>query len=382
MKIALFDYKVISTNAIGNCHRLMLQSLCHEHEFTVYAVEFENPCPNHVRWVRVPVPTRPLALLFVSYHLVAPLLYLRDRLQGERCDLVQFVESNLSFGDISYAHFCHRAYLRQYWPKLKPRGLRGFFQHLNHCLHALLEPWVYRRVSWIVVPSQGLKQELEMEYPFVRGRVHLIQNPVDLERMQRPADFSREKFRRSLGLSEDDLVLVFVALGHFERKGLPLLLEALRQVREPKLLVVGGTKDLVWEWNNRVRRMGLEDRVRFVGMQRDVRPFLWVSDIFAFPSTYEVFPLVALEAAAAGLPLLVTQLYGVEEFMRDGEMGFVIEGNVESIAKALRALASLPPEKRRVMGRQAQVGVKVYSVENFMNGWRTFFEKVGAQSRW
>ncbi|WP_211322024.1 hypothetical protein, partial [Brockia lithotrophica] len=113
MRIAIFDYKIIPTNPIGSCHLRMLARLCEEHEFTVFAVEFENPCPERIRFVRIPVPTRPLALLFMTYHLVAPLAYLWYRLRiGARFDLVQIVESNLFFGDVSYAHFCHRAYLR------------------------------------------------------------------------------------------------------------------------------------------------------------------------------------------------------------------------------------------------------------------------------
>jgi hypothetical protein len=51
-KIAIFDYKVIF-NSIGGCHLRMLRGLCHEHEFTVFAVEFENPCPERIRWVRI-----------------------------------------------------------------------------------------------------------------------------------------------------------------------------------------------------------------------------------------------------------------------------------------------------------------------------------------
>jgi hypothetical protein len=48
MRIAVFDYKVVPTNPIGSCHLRMLQGLCREHEFTVFAVEFENSCPERI----------------------------------------------------------------------------------------------------------------------------------------------------------------------------------------------------------------------------------------------------------------------------------------------------------------------------------------------
>jgi glycosyltransferase involved in cell wall biosynthesis len=370
------DYKVVSNNPIGSCHRRLLAGLCREYEFTVFAVEFENPCPERIRFVRVPVPTRPLALLFVAYHLVAPIVYWLHRLRtGARFDLVQMVESNLSFGRVSYVHFCHRAYLRRHWKAVGARGLRGWLRRLDHWLHALMEPWVYRRVKHLVVPSQGLKRELEETYPFVQGKVTVIPNPVDLERMRPPEGFAREDFRRAHGVGPEEVVLVFVALGHFERKGLPLVLEALKELKSSpvRLWVVGGEADLVRVWRKRVEEMGLGERVSFFGMQQEVRPFLWAADVFVFPSAYEVFPLVSLEAAAAGLPLIVTPLYGVEEFMRDGETGFVVERSVKGVAEGLRRFISLSPESRRRMGEHAREAVAPYGVEPFVEAWRGFY---------
>ena len=182
MKIAIFDYKVVTTNPAGQCHLRLLQGLSGEHEFTVFAVEFVNPCPQRIRFVRVPVPTRPLALLFVAYHLVAPLVYALYRLRtGTRFDLVQIVESNLLFGDVAYVHFCHRAYLRHEWRLARSRGLRGLFRFLDHWLHAVFEPRIYAHVPRLVLPSRGLERELLATYACTRGKSTVIPNPVDLE---------------------------------------------------------------------------------------------------------------------------------------------------------------------------------------------------------
>ena len=380
MRIAIFDYKVVPTNPVGSSRRRILAGLCQEHEFTVFAVEFDNPCPERIRFVRVPVPTRPLALLFLAYHLVAPVVYWLHRLRtGARFDLVQIVESNLSFGEISSVHFCHRAYLERYWKQAGAKGLRGWLRWLDHWLHALVEPWVFRGARRMVVPSQGLKRELEETYPFVRGKVTVIPNPVDLDRMRPPEDFDRDGFRQERGVGPGEVVLVFVALGHFERKGLPLVLEALRGLGDlpVRLWVVGGEADLVRGWRERVERVGVADRVTFWGMQKDVRPFFWGADAFVLPSLYEVFPLVSLEAAAAGLPLIVTPLYGVEEFMRDGETGFVVERSAEGVAEGLRRFISLPPEARRKLGERAQEAVAPYGVEPFVEAWHRFYADLG-----
>ena len=99
-----------------------------------------------------------------------------------------------------------------------------------------------------------------------------------------------------------------MALGQFERKGLPLLMQALATAGlDPvKLIVVGGEADLLARYREQAEKLDIGDRVKFVGMQSDVRPFLWCSDVFVFPSLYETFSLVTYEAAAAGLPIVVS----------------------------------------------------------------------------
>jgi len=374
--IAIFDYRIVSTNPIGSCHLRMLAGLCRDYNFTVFSVEFENPDPERIHWVRVPAFKRPLALLYLCYHLLAPLCYLLYAIRsGERFNLRQMVESNLIFGDVSYSQFCHRAYLKDHWPKAKVRGIRGWFRRLDHWLHAMVEPYIFRRVQRIVVPSHGLARELKREYPHTATKIHVIPNSVNLDHMLRPGEFDREVYRNELGLKRDELTLVFIALGQYERKGLPLILEALRRLdgAEVRLLVVGGEGDLVKQYQARVSEMRLNGRVTFVGKTHDIRPYLWVSDAFLFPSYYEAFPLVSVEAAAAGLPLMVTQLNGVEEYLSDGKNGLLIERSVEGIEHGILRLLNMPPERRARLGEQARSDVGRYSVENFILAWRNFY---------
>jgi glycosyltransferase involved in cell wall biosynthesis len=374
--IAIFDYVIVPTNPVGSCHLRMLSALCRENNFTVFAVEFENPDPERIRWVRVPAFKRPLALLFLCYHLLAPLYYLLHAIRrGERYNLRQMVESNLIFGDVSYSHFCHRAYLKYHWPKAKAIGIRGWLRWLDHRLHAMVEPYIFRRVKKIVVPSHGLAREIKREYPYAATKIHVIPNPINLDRMLRPEEFDREAFRNETKLKQDELTLVFVALGHYERKGLPLILEALRRLDGAKirLLVVGGEGDLIKRYQARAAEMGLNGRVTFVGTTHDIRPYLWMSDAFLFPSHYETFSLVSAEAAAAGLPLMVTQLNGVEEYLSDGKNGLLLDRSVEGVERGIVRLLNMSPERRARLGEQARSDVGRYSVENFIFAWRNFY---------
>ena len=384
-RIAIFDYRVTATNPIGSCHLKLLRALCDEHQFTVFAAEFENPCPERIRWVRVPVPMRPLAWLFVSYHLMAPLVFLVHRLRVKsRFDLIQVVESNLSFGDVAYVHFCHRAYLQWYWSTSRPAGLRGLLRWLDHRLHALVEPLTYRRVRRIVAPSPGLVRELATFYGPTVSKTRVVPNPIDVDALRRPADFDARPLREALGISPADCVLLFSALGHFERKGLPLLLDALGALRHPalKLVVVGGEADLVAAYRARTVRAGLDRQVKFIGLQRDVRPYLWAADAFVFPSAYEAFSLVAFEAAAAGVILIATPVNGVREFLRDGDNGILVERSVGGMIDGIRRFQALPPDERQRIVASAQAEVHAFGPARFTDSWREVYrDLLGPPSR-
>jgi glycosyltransferase involved in cell wall biosynthesis len=386
-KIALFDYFVRSDSAMGGCHLRLLSGLCEKYKFTVFAVGFDNPNPELIDFVRIPAPGRPTILLSAIFHTLAPLLYLKYRLQHRmRFDLVEKMEVFTLLGSVAYIHFCYRTYLRRHWRNSRQPGIRGLLLSLDHATRAyLLEPFIYRRVKRLIVPSRGLARELEEAYPFVTPKLHLLPNSADYEHLSNPpADFDRDGLRKRYGFTANDVVLVFIALGQFERKGLPQLLEAISLTRLPhiKLLVVGGSAHWIEQYGLMAEQLGIGVQVEFAGMQRDVAPFLWACDIFTLPSLYEVFPLVALEAAAAGCALLVTHLNGVEDYIRGGESGIFVEREPESISSGILELDAMGVEGRRRLGGAAQRAAEAYTVESFVKNWDAFLEsELRAQSR-
>jgi glycosyltransferase involved in cell wall biosynthesis len=379
MRIAVFDYRVTPTNPIGGCHRHMMSALCEDHDFVVFAPEFDNPRPDRIRHIPVRVPLRPLALLFVAFHLSASRAWRRYRRGGgSPVDLIQGVESNWLGADVLYSHFCHRAYLRVFggFSPSMLLDVRAALRWLDHRVHAWMEPAAYRAAKHVVAPSIGLARELIQEFPMLAGKVTVIGNPIDVEGLRPPADFDRTDSRRDLGFVEGDLVLVFTALGHFERKGLPLVMEAMRDIgrNNLKLLVVGGEASLVQNYTRRAEALGIGGQVVFVGRQMQVRRFLWLADAFVFPSAYETFALSLCEAAAAGLPLIVTRLHGVEDFARNHENAFVIDRTVPAVRGALTELLTLSFDRRQKMGLCAQDAVSRFTVAQFAAAWKRFYQ--------
>jgi len=375
MKVAIFHHEIGQGSAIGRILARLAEGLVNSgYKVTIFTGEvtgsLERP-KAHI--VRIPIIKRPLVLRFLSYHLVASTVYFARRLfLRESFNFKVGIESNWLFVDICYPHSCHRAYLKREWKEVKANMIwwLRLLRWLNHWTRSILEPVVFREARIVVVPSHGLAREIEEEYPFTREKIIVVPNFIDHQRWERPKFFDRADFRIKMGLAPTDIVAAFTALGAFEHKGLHLVIDALERLpTNVKLLVIGGKEHELKAWKNKARTRGLNTRVLFVGMQSDIRPFLWASDVFVFPSAKEIFPLAVLEAAAAGLPLVVTRVYGVEEFMRNEEMGYIVERSVTSISEALLRFANLSPEMRLVMGKRARSAVEDYSFASFINKW-------------
>jgi glycosyltransferase involved in cell wall biosynthesis len=307
---------------------------------------------------------------------MAPLiLWWHIHIRGKEFDFVQGIGGNFMTADITYAHFCHRVYLHEHTDARPKQPVRRMYSWLYDSVISLLEPLIYRRAKYIVTPSEGLARELTRNFAGATvDKIHVIANPVDVHQMLKPADYNPRPMRESLQFQPDDFVMVFVGAGHFERKGLPVLLDAMQQMNHPtsRLIVVGGTNYLVDQYRRRTERIGLGDHVQFVGFQHDIRPYLWASDLFVFPSAYEVFPLVSLEAAAAGLPLLCAPLNGVEEFLQDGYNGWEVERSAARFAEKIDYAVNHREQIAR-MGQQAVQTVMDYTPDAFGQHWLQFY---------
>jgi glycosyltransferase involved in cell wall biosynthesis len=380
MRIALFDYVVTPHSGPGGCDVEVIRALDGEHEVTVFASELalSGNGGGSVGHVHVRTVRHPGVASFVLYLGRAVVAYRRLRRRGERFDLVQATDCSFPMADVCYAHLCHRAFLAEVWPQIRSRLTpRTVHTWANHKVRALIEPRLVRSARVIVVPSEGLRRDLVRFYPGVDGKVMVIRNAVDLAHYAQPPEFDRQRFRQRMDAGQAEVVFVFVALGHFERKGLPLLLEAL-STNEPRfaharLWVVGGEAGLIASYRKVVERLHLERRVTFAGRTADVRPFLWAADAFVAPSYYEAFSLALLEAAAAGLPLISTRISGSEEVLEDGVNGFEVERDPPSVRAALNRFLDLDRAGREAMRCAAQQSVAPLGPERFAAAWRSLY---------
>jgi glycosyltransferase involved in cell wall biosynthesis len=367
--IALFYYSIVSDNAIGRCNRIVLEGLCDKYDFTVFAVKFDNPRPDRIRWVRVRSIERPAPVSYIVFRILARIAYLGWIVaNGRRFDLVVASDGCIDGAHLAHAHFCHRFYLKRLVRLRDLLSLRGLNSAIDHFVRAVWEGQLYRRAGHVVVPSDGLRQELIENYNVKPQNVSVIANPLDLVAYS-PRPEERLRVRGELHLADEDFVCVFVALGHFKRKGLGELIEALASplLNGVRLLVVGGSSSATAPYRKRAEQLQIASRIVFCGHHTDTRPFLWAADAFVLPSRYETFSIVATEAAACGLPVITTALHGVRDWAHSGITGFMLEDSTTSaIVTSVKMLIDLDPAERRRLGDNARSAVMRYGVENYL----------------
>ncbi len=177
-------------------------------------------------------------------------------------------------------------------------------------------------------------------------KLEFIGNGIDVREFdpQRRSIAHRTAIRESLGLTRDDLVVGTV--GRLVReKGYQELLLAARIVRERccnvRFLIVGGPEpqkpDAITP--ELARELGVTDVVRFLGHRNDVADLYSIMDVFALPSYREGFPRAPMEAAASGVPVVVTDVRGCRETVARGETGYMVPArDPEALAGAILAL--------------------------------------------
>ncbi|PWU24588.1 MAG: hypothetical protein C5B48_05610 [Candidatus Rokuibacteriota bacterium] len=352
--VAIVDLNVTAASPIGTGILDLIEGLHSKYRFVVVAADFESAHPESVEHVRVRIPPGPAFVKELSWPILARRAFLRDRFLRTRRFVVRATQGQFQGAEICDAHFCHRAYLDRYFGASGTKGVRRITRSLVHRHGARLERRAFRRARIVVVSSMGLRREIAETYPSVTEKLVHIPNPLNVSRFARAATFDRDAVRASNGYGREHVVFLFVGLGDFARKGLAYGIRALAVVDSPeaRLLVVGGTEGEIAIYRKIAADAGVGPRIMFVGFQSDIRPYLWMSDVFLFPTIYEAAPKVVDQALAASLPVIGTRVNGIEDRIEPGVNGWFVERSDESVAGAMRTAVE-DRARLRDMGRRA-----------------------------
>lgn len=249
-------------------------------------------------------------------------------------------------GDVNAAHFVHGAWLRS--PAHTSRVHRnayGAYHFLFSLLNARLERNAFAQARQVVAISGRVRREL-MQIGVPERKIEVIPNGVDGEEF-RPGPPDRRALRAALDLPAGVPLALFVGNLRVPLKNLDTVLRALAQTPGLHLAVAGELAGSPYP--AMARQLGLTERVHWLGFRRDVNALMRAADLLVFPSRYEPFALVILEAMASGLPLITASTVGAAELVTP-DCGLIVDDpeDADTLAQAMRELSADAPRRLRM----------------------------------
>ena len=248
--------------------------------------------------------------------------------------------------------------------------LHGYFDPFRTAGFRALERLLARTSTALVAVSPQVRDDLVRLGVARRKQFAVVRLGIELEERVAAGDGLRGESRRLLGIGGDRFVVGWIGR-MTEVKGTDHVLRAFRHLRESGvdacLCLVGDGPDRP-TLERRAHHLGIMRDTLFLGFQQDVAPFYAAFDALLLPSLNEGTPVSAIEALAAGCPVVATRVGGVPDVVRDGEDGFLVDsGAVSELAAGLARLAE-DPELRRRMGAAGRARVLGrYGVERLVD---------------
>jgi glycosyltransferase involved in cell wall biosynthesis len=221
------------------------------------------------------------------------------------------------------------------------------------------------------------------------AKTRVIPNGLSLEAFEGLP--SREEIRAGLHVRETDFL--WLAVGNLRpAKDYPNLLKAAARCATVsgsfRLLVAGAAQPgtgrnaraLPYAEALRLRaaELRLEGQVEFLGERDDVPQLLRAADGFVLSSAWEGMPNAVMEAMAAALPVVATDVGDVPELVEDRTSGFVVQpGDSEALADRMLSLMAMPPDQRRAMGERGLERIRArFENERVVDEWEALFRRL------
>lgn len=277
-------------------------------------------------------------------------------------------------GDVCVVHAVNRASLAE----KRRTGYYGWLLNPSNLWVAWRDWWMLRggRYRKVVAISERVRRQLRQYYNVPDERIVTIPNGINLARFNPENGRSRDAVRHSFGVPSDIPLLLFVG-SQYRLKGLEFAIRALVEMETKAMLLVVGA-DVAAPFKRLAEQLGVSDRVIFAGARSDLPTIYPAADAFVFPTLYETFALVCLEAMASGLPVLASPVGGIEDYLRDGENGLHIRREATEIAAKLDRLLS----DRELHSRLRKAGIATaqdYAWEKIARQYLSLFDELIAE---
>ncbi|MGO9339095.1 MAG: glycosyltransferase [Terracidiphilus sp.] len=285
--------------------------------------------------------------------------------------------------DVVHAHLPHAAWFTRWSRLLSPMRV------LVDTLHSSSTGAIGRKLGYrlskrlpdkVTAVSHAAAETHLAANMVSRDKLLVLPNGVDVFHW-RPDAAVRNNVRKQLGLENEFL---WFAAGRLEPvKDYPTLLRAMVDVPQPSRLVIAGAGPQESELRRLTRELGLERRVRFLGFELDVRPWMQAADAFVQSSLWEGLPMGLLEAAACALPAVATDVPGTREAVVEGQTGFLVNAaSFPALQEGMARMMRLTEQERHAIGERArQFVMERFSLDAVLDRWEALYADLLTRNR-
>jgi len=287
----------------------------------------------------------------------------------------QFLNNNF---DIVHAHlFAPQLYIAI--SKIIKFGFKSTLITTEHSTHnrrrekkyfKVLDNWMYKKYSKIIANTEGTKKELNKYLPNTTAKTIVVQNGIQVGEYINAKPLKRAELIKNY--RENDILIVMVAAMR-EQKDHETLIRASKLLPENYHILFVGAGERINNVKEYAENYG--ENIHFLGRRSDVPSILKACDIFVLSSKWEGFALVAIEAMAAGLPVIVSDVVGMKEVV-DGVGKLFEVGNENELAKQILSI------KLKTLKGQDFIGLKnekylLYNIETVSSNYlRVYHEAI------
>jgi UDP-glucose:(heptosyl)LPS alpha-1,3-glucosyltransferase len=234
----------------------------------------------------------------------------------------------------------------------------------------------------IIAISEMVRTQFRLHYGMDTRDMRLVRLATDPSRFEaRDRPRRRVEWREKWGAAPTDTVALFAGM-NYRLKGLePLLHAVARMWRDrPFVLLVAGSPRTA-EWERLAARLGVADRVRFVGYCADMRNAYFAADFLVHPTFYDPCSNVVLEAMACGLPVVTTRHNGASELLHPPQEGYILDDphDHERLAACLTQL--LDPARRNACAQAARRTAAQWTFEHHYRAMLAVFAEAAARKK-
>ena len=234
-----------------------------------------------------------------------------------------------------------------------------------------IEKLMSRNTDYIVTIN---KEDFNRAKTFHTKNVRYIPGVgVDINRIKN-AKIDKKAYKKSIGIPEDCVMLLSVG-EMIERKNHQVIIKALGKLKRDDIYYVICGKGPLKEYLEQLSA-SLGVRTVFLGFRKDIPELCNTADISAFPSRIEGLGLAGIEAMAAGVPLVSSNVHGILDYVIDGKTGYACgPDDVDGFAKAIDTLAS-SNELRESMRDACLKAVEPFEIKNALNTMWDIYKEI------